>query len=141
MIKDRYFAITMVEKFEKDKFAYIKEQLKWLELENTFAEFNLIEDVADDEEVKNLESFLENCLDRKILEDEQVELCKILTSELLKISREKLQSKKKMHPNTVNSILQNDLKVHYNVTATNTSKRIDGKVKKYTYWTIIKTVI
>ncbi|NRT32625.1 hypothetical protein BJV38_004790 [Clostridium beijerinckii] len=141
VIKDRYFAITMVEKFEKDKFAYIKEQLKWLELENTFAEFNLIEDVADDEEVKNLESFLENCLDRKILEDEQVELCKILTSELLKISREKLQSKKKMHPNTVNSILQNDLKVHYNVTATNTSKRIDGKVKKYTYWTIIKTVI
>lgn len=140
--KDRRLAIDMVEGFEDyDKFTFIKEQLKWLELQNTFDECNLIENIADEEEVETLEKWLENHLDTKVLEDKQIELCKILSSELLKISRDKLQSKKKMHPDTVNSILQNDLKLNYNITATKSSKRIDGKPKKYTYWTIIKTLI
>lgn len=143
---DRDFANNMIELFEtgndgkRDRFAYIKEQLRWLQLESTFDELNLIEDVADDEEVETLKEFLDKCIGEKVLEDKQQELCNILSSELLKISRDKLQSKNKMHPDTVNSILKNDLKLPYNITATKTSKRVDGKPKKYTYWTVIKTV-
>jgi len=140
--KDRNFAMDMINEFENyDKFTFVKEQLSWLEMSNTFNEYNLIENVADNEEVETLEVFIENCIGEKVLEDKQIELCKILSSELLKINRDKLQFKKKMHPDTVNSILKNDLKLNYNVASTNTSKRMEGKVKKYTYWTVIKTVI
>jgi hypothetical protein len=139
--KDKIFSSKMVDGFKaNDKFTFIKKQLEWLELSSTFDESNLIQNVVDDEAMETLEEYLNNCIDIKILEQKQIEICKNLSSELLKISRDKLQSKKKMHPDTVNSIIKNDLKLPFNITPTTTSKRVNGKVKKYTYWTIIKTI-
>ncbi|WP_270940896.1 DEAD/DEAH box helicase [Romboutsia lituseburensis] len=77
LYKDKNFAEKMIMKFEggiemedgtiekfdcdyKDKFAYVKEQLKWLGLEEAFSEDNLIEMVADDVIVDNLKNFLED---------------------------------------------------------------------------------
>ncbi|MDK2584228.1 DEAD/DEAH box helicase family protein [Romboutsia sedimentorum] len=58
LYKDKWFAEDVIEKFRYDKFAYIKEQLKWIGLESTFNEENLIEMVVDEEVMENLESFL-----------------------------------------------------------------------------------
>lgn len=44
----------------KDKFAFIKEQLKWLGLEKTFNEDNLITDVVSNETKDGLKTFLED---------------------------------------------------------------------------------
>lgn len=57
---DMKFAEDMLNKLKYDEFAYVKEQLKWLELEDTFNENNLVEMVVDEEVVDNLEDFLVN---------------------------------------------------------------------------------
>lgn len=138
--KDMEFAEYMIEKFKNDKFAYIKKQLEWLGLEYTFNKGELIEDVLLDSEIETLEQYLESLLDAKVLEEDQIKLKELLTSEAFKIDRSLLQGTKKMHPDTFNSIMEKTLNLPYRVTATRTSKREDGKIKKYTYWTIIKTI-
>lgn len=57
--EDIKFAQYMLDKFKNEgKFAYITEQLSWLQLENTFDESNLIENVVLDEDVETLEEYL-----------------------------------------------------------------------------------
>ena len=139
--KDIKFAEYMIKQFEMtDKFAYIREQLGWLDLESMFEEEYLIEEVMLDSDIETLENYLESLLDTKVLEEDQIKLKELLTSEAYQIDRGLLQGTKKMHPDTFNSIMEKTLKLPYKVTATKTSKREEGKVKKYTYWTIIKTL-
>ena len=58
---DNAFAERMIEAFKKDKeFAFILEQLSWLELEDTFNEANLIDAELNIEVMKDLEQFLYN---------------------------------------------------------------------------------
>ena len=109
-------------------------------MEDTFEEEYLIEEVILDEDIETLESYLESLLDTKVLEEDQIKLKELLTSEAYQINRSLLQGTKKMHPDTFNSIMEKTLKLPYKVTATKTSKREDGKPKKYTYWTIVKTL-
>ena len=59
---DRKFLVDILERIEKDKFAFIKEQLGWLKLESTFDENNLIEDVLDKSGADTLEGYLEDCV-------------------------------------------------------------------------------
>lgn len=141
LIRDTKFAENMIKQFESDKFTYIKKQLEWLELDDMFDENELIEDVVLDSDIETLAQLLESLLDKKVLEEDQIKLKELLTSEAYQIDRGLLQGTKKMHPDTFNTIVEKTLNLPYKVTATKTSKRIDGKVKKYTYWTIIKTII
>lgn len=60
LLKDNDFACQMAEAFNVDEFAFIKEQLKWLERDNEFNEENFIQNVPDDEDVTLLAEFLEN---------------------------------------------------------------------------------
>jgi len=132
----------MIKQFEDtDKFAYIREQLGWLGLDDIFDEDELIEEVMLDSDIETLEQYLESLLNTKVLEEDQIKLKELLTSEAYQIDRNLLQGTKKMHPDTFNSIMEKTLKLPYKVTATKTSKRVDGKPKKYTYWTIIKTLL
>lgn len=140
LIKDNAFAIEMVGFFNFDKdFAFIRTQLRWLGLTNTFNENNLIEGVISDSEKETFEEYIKKLIPIKILEEEQVKLKEMLTSEAFKIDRKLLQGTKKMHPDTFNSIMEKTLQLPYKVVATRTSKRVDGKIKKYTYWTIVPT--
>ena len=139
--KDTKFAEYMIEQFENtDKFAYIRKQLEWLEMGYMFDEKHFIEEVMLESEIVKLEDYLESLLDTKVLEEDQIKLKELLTSEAFQIDKSLLQGTKKMHPDTFNSIMEKTLKLPYKVTATKTSKRVDGKIKKYTYWTIVKTL-
>ena len=139
--RDIKFAEYMIKQFDDiDKFVFIREQLEWLGLIDMFDEENFIEEVILDSEIETLESYLKSLLDTKVLEEDQIKLKELLTSEAYQIDRNLLQGTKKMHPDTFNSIMEKTLKLPYKVTATKTSKRVDGKVKKYTYWTIVKTL-
>ena len=142
LVKDKKYAEYMVSKFEAEgEFAFVTEQLSWLGLEYTFDESNLTGNIILNEDVIKLEDYLESLLDTKVLEEDQIKLKELLTSEAYKIDRKLLQGTKKMHPDTFNSIMEKTLKLPYKVTATKTSKRVNDKVKKYTYWTIVKTFV
>ena len=141
LMRDTSFALEMIEEFETiDKFCFARKQYEWLGLEDMFNEDEFIEEIMLDEDIETLESYLESLLDTKVLEEDQIKLKELLTSEAYQIDRSLLQGTKKMHPDTFNSIMEKTLKLPYKVTATKTSKREEGKVKKYTYWTIIKTL-
>lgn len=63
---DKEFVERMIEKFNQDKkFAFIKEQLSWIGLENTFDEANLIENVLPNEERDELENYLAGLYEKK----------------------------------------------------------------------------
>ena len=139
--KDIKFAEYMIKQFDDvDKFVFIREQLEWLGLLDMFNEDDLIEEVILDEAIETLAEYLESLLDTKVLEEDQIKLKELLTSEAYQIDRSLLQGTKKMHPDTFNTIVDKTLHLPYKVTATKTSKRVEGKVKKYTYWTIVKTI-
>jgi hypothetical protein len=59
LYKDKTFAEYMIQKFKNErKFAFVKEQLSWIGLENTFNEANVIENVLPNKERNALESYL-----------------------------------------------------------------------------------
>lgn len=73
---DKNFAVKMMALFKKDKFAYIKEQLNWLHLKNTFNENKLIEDVVLDTQLIELKNYLDSIVGKKlyVYKDENKEL-------------------------------------------------------------------
>ena len=58
--------LIIASKLNSDEWYFIKLQLSWLGLENTFSEDNLIQNVVDNEEVDSLEEFLEYCYQNNI---------------------------------------------------------------------------
>lgn len=130
---DIKFSKNMLEKFKHDKFAFVKEQLKWLDLEDTFDKFNLIENVVDNEEVESLEKYLEDNIGRLYLKENKHELIgKISLSD----SRGRLQKSP--------SLIKEYLEKNFNMTLRydcETSRIIDGVKKKYkNCWKIYKIV-
>ena len=75
LIKDNKFANHMVDLFKKDyKFAFIKEQLSWINLENTFNENNLMENVMDNEDLNNIEIYLQSLVGVRLHKEARNEL-------------------------------------------------------------------
>ncbi|KUO72876.1 MAG: hypothetical protein APF81_26740 [Desulfosporosinus sp. BRH_c37] len=137
LMKDTTFAKYMIEKFDTEgEFAFVQEQLSWLGLENTFDESNLIDGILFEEDLVTFEELIKKLVGIQVLKEDQIKLKELLTSEAFQIDRSLLRGTKKMHPDTFNSIMKNTLKLPYEVTATKTSKWVEGKPKKYTYWTI-----
>lgn len=141
LIEDKKFFKSMEKKFDKEgELAFVFQQLEWLNLGDKILEINELEDVINNKEVESLEQFLETLLSKKVLKEQQEELSNLILKELTTIANGVDYRTKKVHIDTINSILKNDLDLPYNITATKTSQRINGKVKKYTYWTILKTL-
>ncbi|GAA0863569.1 DEAD/DEAH box helicase family protein [Paraclostridium tenue] len=139
--KDYAFAKYMYDKFTNEgDFAYIKEQLQWLGVEETFSENNYLDDkIVNKSKKSELINYLDSLVDKKILEDEQQLISDMIKANFNEISNKIKKSTKKATVKTLNSILENDLKLKYLIKQITTSKRVDGKPKKYTYWTILKS--
>ncbi|MDK2587283.1 DEAD/DEAH box helicase family protein [Romboutsia sedimentorum] len=144
LYKDKWFAEDMIEKFKYDKFTYIKEQLKWLGLENTFNEKNLIEMVVDEEVMENLESFLTDAYnnDERFTKeffldkmDEFLENDSTLREELNKLDNGKSRNKGMKKLNELFERVGFDLIVS---SAPPVKDYINGKRKSVTYWIVTK---
>lgn len=144
-VKDYNFSMYMVDKFENDDFAYIKEQLSWLGLEHTFNINSMIESVIDDEDIKNLEGYLENCFVNKIIflkSDDRIELIEkigLVDKNNSNFKKDKIVYIKNI--DTLNSYLIEELKLPYTIRQFETSRIVDGKKKKYKQaWKIVKII-
>lgn len=91
-----------------DNFAFVKKQLEWLGLENTFNEANLINldsEIVDSKEITILKNYLDKNLDKKLYKDEQQELSNFITEELKTVYTKKDYRSKKLNLKTINKIL------------------------------------
>lgn len=66
LLKDNAFAENMAIRMKKDKLAFVKEQLNWLDLSNKIEQIECIEMVALEKEVMNLEEWLKNLYENDI---------------------------------------------------------------------------
>lgn len=142
LFRDMSFAKDMLEKLENDKFAFIKEQLSWLGLEDTFSKENLIENVAEDSNLELLKNFLDDAYKNDERFTKEYFLSKmdefINADESLRIELNKIDGGKsrKKGMKAYNDLFSNKLKINYNVGSKEVKKTINGKRKKFTYWTI-----
>lgn len=114
-----------------DKFAFIKKQLEWLGLENTFNEANLIHfdsGIVDSKEITILKNYLDKNLDKKLYKEEQQELSDFITEELKTVYTKKDYRSKKLNLKTINKILLNN----------NIPYKIESS-KGHSYWRIYKS--
>lgn len=140
LIKDDLFAKEMLENYKVfDKYAYVLKQLEWLDLTDTFSVDKLIEDVVDDEEVCNLEQYLSNLFDNKVVmlqAKDRTELIKnigLIDGHNSNIKKDKIKYIKNIE--TLNAHLKG-LKSSYRIDG-NFTKKIDGKRYKNP-WRITK---
>ncbi|WP_186430059.1 DEAD/DEAH box helicase family protein [Clostridium sp. BSD9I1] len=139
---DKCFAEEMVKKFKKDcNFAFIKEQLKWLNLKHTFDESNLLEDVILQDDIETLENYLNTMLDKRLYCEEQQKLSDLIIKELLTISKDVDYRTKKLKRSTIQSILTKQLNLPYVVSETKREDRIvDGKRIRKNYIIVSKMI-
>lgn len=140
LMKDDLFAKEMLENYKVfDKYAYVIKQLEWLDLINTFSMDKLIEDVVDDEEVCNLEQYLSNLFDNKVVmlqakdRTELIETIGLIDGHNSNIKKDKIKYIKNIE--TLNAHLKG-LKSSYRIDG-NFTKKIDGKRYKNP-WRITK---
>ena len=145
LIKDDLFAKEMLENYKVfDKYAYVLKQLEWLDLTDTFSVDKLIEDVVDDEEVCNLEQYLSNLFDNKVVmlqAKDRTELIKnigLIDGHNSNIKKDKIKYIKNIE--TLNAHLKG-LKSSYRIKEFETSRISGGKKKNYkNAWNIEKTI-
>ena len=69
LMEDTTFAQYMVNRFDRlGKFTYVQEQLKWLNLRETFAPTSLMENVILDEDIMELEDYLNSIVGKVMLQ-------------------------------------------------------------------------
>lgn len=129
LLNDKHFAESMIQKFEEDgEFAFVKEQLSWMGLEDTFDENRLIKNSVSDTEHENLETYLN----------------KLYTSHIIMLTREDRQelierinvrdgnnrNRLLKSIDTLNSKLK-EVGSQFVIKKFETSKMIDGKKHNY----------
>ena len=139
--KDINFAEYMIEQFENtDKFAYIKQQLRWLEMEYMFDEKNFIEEIILESEIETLEYYLESIVgnimfqasDRK----ELIEKIGLIDTHNSNIKENKIKLLKNI--NTLNSYLL-EIGVNFYIKQFETKRVIDGKKKNFkSAWKVMR---
>lgn len=136
---DNKFFAKMVNKYESEgEFAFVKEQLEWMELEDTFNKNNLIEEVFIEDEVKTVEDYLDNLVDKPLHKQEQNELKLFITKDFDEMIT-KLQGRHKREPGLkiLNKLLV-VCDIPYIIKSEQQVKKLDGKSKKFTFWTVNK---
>lgn len=136
LIEDNKFAERIIAEFNenKNKFAYIKEQLKWLALDETFDPTNLLVDVPDVEEVISLKEWLDSHLSMRLYDEAQQELSDLIIKELTTIGNRVDYRTKKLKPSTIGSILRDELCLQYAVSKPKKEdKTVDGvrQIRRY----------
>lgn len=146
-VYDTLFYEEIVGKFNSkiyDQFAYIKEQLSWLGLEDTFNESNLIEEVFDEVVKDELKIFLEKAYNNneKFTKDYFKEtVMNIINSDNnIRIKFNEIDGGNKRDKGMIkfNQLFKEKLKYDYRVGSIPVYSTIDGKRNKKTYWIITK---
>ncbi|MCX0413780.1 hypothetical protein, partial [Clostridium perfringens] len=131
LFNDNTFCKDIKNKLYNDEFAYIKEQLSWLGLEDTFDKNNLIEDVVDIEDIERLEDFLERIVGQRLYEEEQQKLSDLIVGELITIKTSKDYRTKKLRPSTMENIIRDDLNLSYAISKTKKEGKGINRGKRY----------
>ncbi len=142
LFNDNTFCQDIRDKLYDDKFAYIKEQLSWLGLEDTFDKNNLMEDVVDVEEIERLEDFLEKAYknDEKFTKEYFIEtINKIIEkdSRMKKVLNEIDNRKNRKKGMKIYNKLFDKLQINYVVGSKVEKETIDGKRKNITHWIVL----
>lgn len=136
---DIRFFEDMIEKFVNDgKYAFIHEQLSWLGLKDDNCEENMLGDVIVNEEAISLEDYLQALTDKKLFKEEQSKLKEFITKDFDSMI-DKLQGRNKDREPGI-KILNKLIvmcDIPYVIKSCQESKRVDGKLKKLTYWSVV----
>ncbi len=139
--KDMEFAERMIEGFIADKnFAYIYEQLSWLELSDTFDEDNLIEEVILDSDVDSLEDYLNSIVGNVMLQapdrEELIEKIGLIDTHNSNIKENKIKLLKNI--DTLNSYFK-EIEINFYIKEFETSRIINNKKKKFkSAWKVMR---
>jgi len=131
--KDMKFSERMVEGFIADKdFAYIYEQLSWLELSDTFDESNLIGEVILDSDIDLLEEYLDSIVGEVMLQapdrEELITKINLIDTHHSNIKKNKIKLLKNI--DTLNSYFR-EIEIDFIIKEFETSRMIDGKKKNF----------
>ena len=139
--KDIKFAEYMTKQFEDtDKFAYIREQLGWLGLEDMFDEDELIEEVMLDSDIETLESYLGSIVGEVMLQapdrEELIEKIGLIDTHNSNVKGNKIKFLKNI--NTLNSYFT-EIGIDFYIKQFETSRIIEGEKKKYkSAWKVMR---
>lgn len=137
LVTDKKFATEMCKKFNKKRdseaniFAYVKEQLSWIEQGHTFNIENLIQHVIDCEEVETLINYLEKHLDEELFKEQQQEICNLITKELTTFGNDADFRTKILKPSTLENILRVELGLPYAVSKSKQETKGEMRNKRY----------
>jgi hypothetical protein len=140
LFKDRSFANEMIEQFKYDDYAYVKEQLKWLELSDTFDKENTIEDVILNSDIESLEQYLESIvgIDMMMVADRKELIAKIHLIDTHHSNAKKGKIKLLKNINTLNSYFL-EKEIDFYIKQFEAKKVIDGKIKNYkSVWKVMR---
>lgn len=142
LIRDRKFYKEILSKIVEDKFAFIKEQLSWLHLEDTFNENNLIKDIPNPENTEELRVFLESAYknDERFSKEYFLESVNCIIDKDV-IIQKMLNELKGRHNSRSSGMktynrLFDKLGINYVVGSKPDKKTINGKRKNITYWLV-----
>lgn len=141
LYNDYEFVKDVDKKLKKDEFAYVREQLKWIGLENMFNESNLIEHVVDNKAKDELKTFLEKAYNdnEKFTKSYFKEnIMSIINSDnRLNIKFNKLDGGKgRLKGQSKFNELFKGEGLYYRVGSISPKEWINGKRKTVTYWII-----
>ncbi|MED4016977.1 DEAD/DEAH box helicase [Sutcliffiella cohnii] len=129
---DIQFAEKMIEKFEADKkYAFIKEQLSWLGIEDNDIESNMLEDVVLEEDIEKLEDYLNSIINKKLFSDDQQKLSDLVVRELITISSKTDYRTKKINPTTLETIIRDQLNLPYAISKPKQETKGEMRKKRY----------
>lgn len=155
---DSKFTDYIIEKFDiEGDFAFIKEQLSWLDLSHTFDENNLLDGINNldtnfniEEKISELENFLINNLtidkkNKKKLEEDKKKKLSQMINELKSINNKNSYKSTTCQVKTVNDFLASNpyKKLNYSIISHRVCKNFKSKngespkSKNYTYWEVV----
>lgn len=140
LIKDKAFANEMIEQFKYDDYAYVREQLKWLELSDTFDKKNTIEEVILDSDIESLEEYLESIVGKDMMmvadREELIEKMHLIDPHHSNVKKGKVKLLKNI--NTLNSYFV-EKEIDFYIKQFEAKKVIDGKIKNYkSVWKVMR---
>lgn len=137
---DRKHYEKMVAMMELDEFAFIREQLNWLGLGDTFNEENLIEDVVENSSVSGLESKLDKLFGNVyLMKSDRTPIIEAIG--LIDGNHSNIKEGRIVYFNSLTSLNDYLEKSNstYRIKQFETSRMIDGKKKKFKQaWKLIK---
>ncbi len=137
VFEDIKFAEYMVEAFKIDKqYAYVHEQLRWLGLNDTNCDANMVDDVVLDEEINTLEVYLNGIDGKKLFDEEQKKLSGLIIKELITVTSNADYRTKRLKPSTLESIIRNQLELSFAISKP--KQETKGKMRKKRYIIISK---